>query len=64
MSLERTVKGHEKVFAKALEILGVNLGKVLPLPKIGTIGMPKVKELESRNLHNQQWTSPKHNLIL
>src|ERR671938_28633 len=47
---------HEKVFAKALETLGVNWNKALPIPKIDTSGMPEVKELESRNLHNQQWT--------
>jgi Mn-containing catalase len=47
---------HEKVFAKALEVLGVNWGKVLPVPKVDTSKMPEVKELERRNLHNQQWT--------
>ena len=47
---------HEKVFAKALETLGVNWNKALPVPKIDTSGMPEVKELESRSLHNQQWT--------
>jgi Mn-containing catalase len=47
---------HEKVFAKALETLGVSWNKALPVPKIDTSGMPEVKELESRNLHNQQWT--------
>src|SRR5919202_4873614 len=47
---------HEKVFAKALETLGVSWNKALQVPKIDTSGMPEVKELESRNLHNQQWT--------
>lgn len=47
---------HEKVFAKALESLGVNWGKVLPVPKVDTSKMPEVKALEKRNLHNQQWT--------
>ena len=47
---------HEKVFAKALESLGVNWGKTLPVPKVDTSKMPEVKELEARNLHNQQWT--------
>lgn len=50
---------HEKVFAKALETLAVNWGKVLPVPKVDTARMPEVKELESRNLHNQQWTFAK-----
>jgi Mn-containing catalase len=47
---------HEKVFAKALETLGVNWGKALPVPKLDSSKMPEVKELENRNLHNQQWT--------
>ena len=47
---------HEKVFAKALESLGVNWGKVLPVPKVDTSKMPEVKALEKKNLHNQQWT--------
>ena len=47
---------HEKVFAKALETLGVNWNKILPIPKVDTSKMPEVKELEDRNLHNQQWT--------
>jgi Mn-containing catalase len=47
---------HEKVFAKALESLGVNWGKVLPVPKVDTSKMPEVKALERKNLHNQQWT--------
>jgi len=51
---------HEKVFAKALEALGVNWGKALPIPRIDTTGMPEVKELESRNLHNQMWTFANH----
>lgn len=50
---------HEKVFARALEVLGVNWGRVLPVPKINTAGMPEVQELERRNLHNQQWTFAK-----
>jgi Mn-containing catalase len=47
---------HEKVFAKALETLGVNWGKALPVPRIDTSNMPEVRELESKNLHNQMWT--------
>jgi len=47
---------HEKVFAKALETLGVIWNKTLPVPKIDTSKMPEVKELENKNLHNQQWT--------
>src|ERR671938_1195484 len=47
---------HEKVFAKALETLGVQWNKALPITKLDTSGMPEVKELERRNLHNQMWT--------
>ena len=48
---------HEKVFAKSLETLGVNWGNAaLPIPKFDSSKMPEVKELENRNLHNQQWT--------
>jgi Mn-containing catalase len=47
---------HEKVFAKALETLGVNWGKALPVPRINTDNMPEVKDLENKNLHNVMWT--------
>ncbi len=47
---------HEKVFAKALESLGVNWDKTFPVPKTDSSKMPEVQELEKRNIHNQQWT--------
>ncbi|TLX88733.1 MAG: manganese catalase family protein [Thaumarchaeota archaeon] len=47
---------HEKVFAKALESLGVDWDETLPIPKSDSSKMPEVKKLEDRNLHNQQWT--------
>ena len=47
---------HEKVFAKALETLGVEWNKTLPVPKVDTSKMPEVRKLEELNLHNQQWT--------
>ena len=47
---------HEKVFAKALEALGVNWGKALPIPRFDTSKMPEVRDLERKNLHNQMWT--------
>jgi Mn-containing catalase len=47
---------HEKVFAKALETLGVNWGQSLPVPKVDTSKMPEVKSLETKNLHNIMWT--------
>jgi Mn-containing catalase len=47
---------HEKVFAKALETLGVQWNKALPIPRINTAGMKEVRGLERLNLHNQMWT--------
>ncbi len=47
---------HEKVFAKALETLGVDWGKSLPVPRFDTSTMPEVRDLEKKNLHNQMWT--------
>ena len=47
---------HEKVFAKALESLGVDWNNTLPIPKTDTSEMPEVKKLEDKNLHNQQWS--------
>lgn len=47
---------HEKVFAKALESLGVDWDKTFPVPKTDSSKMPEVKKLEDKNLHNQQWT--------
>ena len=47
---------HEKLFAKALETLGVEWNKALPIPKVDSSKMPEVQELERLNLHNQQWT--------
>ena len=40
---------HEKVFAKALESLGVNWDKTFPVPKTDSSKMPEVQELEKRN---------------
>jgi len=37
---------HEKVFAKALETLGVEWNKTLPIPKVDTSKMLEVRELE------------------
>ena len=47
---------QEKVFAKALESLGVDWDRTLPIPKTYSPKMPEVKKLEDRSLHNQQWT--------
>jgi Mn-containing catalase len=43
----------EKVFAKALETLGVQWNRALPIPRIDTAGVKEVKELQRKNLHNQ-----------
>ena len=47
---------HEKAFAKALETLGIDWGKTMPIPKIETSFMPEVNAMEKKNLHNQIWT--------
>ena len=47
---------HEKVFAKALESLGVDWNNTLPIPRTDTSKMPEVNKLEEKNLHNQQWS--------
>src|ERR687891_51280 len=52
---------HEKLFAKALETLGVQWNKALPIPRIDTSGMKEVRELERLNLHNQMWTFTANN---
>lgn len=45
---------HELVFAKALEALGVNWGKVLPIPYFDTESYPEVKKLMDDGLHLRQ----------
>jgi Mn-containing catalase len=44
---------HEKAYAKALETLGVQWGKILPIPKFDASKMPEVKRLMDMGLHNQ-----------
>jgi Mn-containing catalase len=46
--------GHELVFAKALEALGVNWGKVLPIPKFDAREYPEVRKLMDRGVHLKQ----------
>ncbi len=41
-------------FAKALETLGVNWGKVLPIPKADMTKFPEVKKLMDEGIHLQQ----------
>ena len=45
---------HELVFAKALESLGVNWGKVLPIPNFDARQYPEVKKLMDGGLHLKQ----------
>lgn len=42
---------HELAFAKALETLGVNWGKVLPIPNFDATQYPEVKQLMDDGLH-------------
>lgn len=46
---------HENAYAKALESLGVNWGKVLPIPNFDATRFPEVKTLMDKGLHNQQF---------
>ena len=45
---------HENAYAKALESLGINWGKVLPIPNFDATRFPEVKILMDKGLHNQQ----------
>ena len=45
---------HELVFAKALETLGVNWGKVLPIPNFDATQYPEVKKLMDLGAHRKQ----------
>jgi Mn-containing catalase len=44
-------EAHIKVFAKALETLGVNWGQVLPIPKFDATKFPEVKKLMDKGAH-------------
>lgn len=48
-------QAHENAYAKALETLGVNWGKVLPIPNFDATRFPEVKKLMDQGLHNQQF---------
>lgn len=48
-------QAHENAYAKALEILGVNWGNVLPIPNFDATRFPEVKKLMEQNVHNQQF---------
>ena len=55
-------QAHENAFAKALESLGVNWGKVLPIPKTNAEQFPEVKKLLDKGLQSIQYTFSADNL--
>jgi Mn-containing catalase len=55
-------QAHENAYAKALESLGVNWGKTLPIPKTAAERYPEVATLLERGLHNKQYTFNLDNL--
>lgn len=48
-------EAHQAAFAKALETLGVDWGKVLPIPKFDSSKLPEVKKLMDAGLHREQY---------
>jgi Mn-containing catalase len=49
-------QAHENAFAKALESLSVDWGKLLPIPKTKAEQFPEVKELLDKGLQSVQYT--------
>ena len=49
-------EAHQAAFAKALETLGVDWGKVLPVPKFDSSQFPEVKKLLDAGIHREQYT--------
>jgi len=48
-------EAHQAAFAKALETLGVDWGKVLPIPKFDSSQYPEVKKLLDAGIHREQY---------
>jgi Mn-containing catalase len=48
-------EAHEMAYAKALESLGVNWGKILPIPKFDSSQYPEVKALIEAGLNREQY---------
>ena len=48
-------EAHEMAFAKALETLGVNWNKVLPIPKFDSSQYPEVKKLIDAGINREQY---------
>ncbi|MBC7850944.1 MAG: manganese catalase family protein [Chitinophagaceae bacterium] len=46
---------HQMAFAKALETLGVNWGKILPIPKFDSSEYPEVEKLIEAGINRQQY---------
>ena len=55
-------QAHENAFAKALESLGVDWGKTLPIPKTNAEQFPEVKKLLDQGLQSIQYTFSADNL--
>jgi Mn-containing catalase len=55
-------QAHENVFAKALESLGVDWGKLLPIPKTKAERFPEVKALLDQGLGERQFLFSADNL--
>ncbi|GAA4339333.1 manganese catalase family protein [Flaviaesturariibacter amylovorans] len=49
-------EAHQAAFGKALESLGVNWSKVLPVPKFDSTQWPEVKRLMDLGIHREQYT--------
>ena len=48
-------EAHEMAFAKALETLGVNWSKILPIPKFDSSKFPEVKKLIDAGINREQY---------
>lgn len=48
-------EAHQAAFAKALETLGIDWGKVLPIPKFDSSKFPEVKRLLDAGIHREQY---------
>lgn len=49
-------EAHQAAFAKALETLGVDWSKALPVPKFDSTKFPEVKKLLDAGIHREQYT--------
>lgn len=48
-------EAHQAAFAKALETLGVDWSKALPIPKFDSTKLPEVKKLMDAGIHREQY---------